>query len=156
MRTPAVYKRATRKLVALMVAVSLLTLSESKAKLAQEKPGQTLQATALVNEAYLRLLKDRPDRWQNRAHFFGVAAQIMRRILVDFARRRPRVERDQEAIRMSLDEAMTVSAERDPDLGRGAQAGAGMPVWPVEIPQSPRPARGRCGGRADPGWSARA
>jgi len=82
----------------------------------RESEGHTLQTSALINEAYVRLIDWKAVRWQNRAHFFGVAAQIMRRILVDFARRRPRVDHDQEAIRMSLDEAMTISAERDPDL----------------------------------------
>src|ERR671912_2532678 len=82
----------------------------------QERGGHLLQTSALINEAYLRLIDWKAVRWQNRAHFFGVAAQIMRRILVDFARRRPRVDRDKEAIKMSLDEAMTVSSQRDPDL----------------------------------------
>src|SRR5688572_33088773 len=54
----------------------------------QERPGHTLQTSALVNEAYLRLIDWRNARWQNRAHFFGVAAQLMRRVLVDFARHR--------------------------------------------------------------------
>ena len=54
--------------------------------------------------------------WQNRAHFFGVAAQMMRRILVDFARRRPHVDKDAEALQISLDEAMTISAEKYGDL----------------------------------------
>jgi RNA polymerase sigma factor (TIGR02999 family) len=54
--------------------------------MAQEKPGHTLQATALVNEAYLRLVDINRMQWQNRAHFFAVSAQMMRRILVDFAR----------------------------------------------------------------------
>src|SRR5262245_48709734 len=56
--------------------------------LRQERPNHTLQPTALVNEAYLRLIGQRRVTWQNRAHFFGVAAQAMRRILVDSARRR--------------------------------------------------------------------
>src|SRR5262245_66637161 len=54
----------------------------------RERPGHTLQATALVNEAYVRLIAWKDVEWQNRAHFFGVAAQIMRRILVDYARSR--------------------------------------------------------------------
>src|SRR5688572_30421179 len=88
----------------------------AKRYMSRERSDHLLQTSALINEAYIRLIDWKAVRWQNRAHFFGVAAQIMRRILVDFARRRPRVERDQEAIRMSLDEAMTVSTERDPDL----------------------------------------
>ena len=82
----------------------------------RERPDHLLQTSALINEAYIRLIDWKNVRWQNRAHFFGVAAQMMRRILVDFARRRPRVDRDVEAIRMSLDEAMTISGGRDPDL----------------------------------------
>src|SRR5262245_2369845 len=57
-----------------------------------ERPGHTLQTTALINEAYLRLIDWKNVRWQNRAHFFGVAAEVMRRILVDFARARHRSE----------------------------------------------------------------
>src|ERR1051325_11137782 len=87
-----------------------------KRYMSRERPDHLLPTSALINEAYVRLIDWKAVRWQNRAHFFGVAAQIMRRILVDFARRRPRVDHDQEAIRMSLDQAMTISAERDPDL----------------------------------------
>ncbi|UCE61365.1 MAG: hypothetical protein JSU63_06380, partial [Phycisphaerales bacterium] len=61
-------------------------------KLAREKPGQTLQATALVHEAYLRLLGGEGEKWQNSAHFFGAAAEAMRRILVESARRKARVK----------------------------------------------------------------
>jgi RNA polymerase sigma factor (TIGR02999 family) len=82
----------------------------------RERPDHLLQTSALINEAYVRLIDWKAVRWQNRAHFFGVAAQMMRRILVDFARSRPRVDKNVEAIRMSLDAAMTVSSERDPDL----------------------------------------
>src|SRR5215470_5460404 len=73
--------------------------------MAGERPNHLFQTTALINEAYIRLIGWKSVRWQNRAHFFGVAAQIMRRILVDFARRRPRIDKDMEAVRMSLDEA---------------------------------------------------
>jgi RNA polymerase sigma factor (TIGR02999 family) len=63
-------------------------------RLAHEKPGQSLQATALVHEAYLRLVGgDRPPRWDSRAHFFAAAAEAMRRILIDNARRRHRLKR---------------------------------------------------------------
>lgn len=61
-------------------------------KLAQERPGQTLQATALVHEAYLRLLGDEAARWENSAHFFAAAAEAMRRILVESARRKARLK----------------------------------------------------------------
>ncbi len=88
----------------------------AKRYMSRERPDHLLQTSALINEAYVRLIDWKAVRWQNRAHFFGVAAQIMRRILVDFARRRPRVDKDMEAIRMSLDEAMTISIKRDPDL----------------------------------------
>ncbi|HZN06781.1 MAG TPA: ECF-type sigma factor [Pyrinomonadaceae bacterium] len=82
----------------------------------RERPDHLLQTSALINEAYIRLIDWKNVRWQNRAHFFGVAAQMMRRILVDFARRRPRVDHEKEAVRMSLDDAMTISTEKDPDL----------------------------------------
>src|SRR5678815_3931880 len=77
----------------------------AKRYMSRERPDHLLQTSALINEAYVRLIDWKAVRWQNRAHFFGVAAQIMRRILVDFARRRPRVDKDMEAIRMSLDDA---------------------------------------------------
>jgi RNA polymerase sigma factor (TIGR02999 family) len=82
----------------------------------QERPGHTLQTTALVNEAYLRLVDLKQMRWQDRAHFLAVAAQVMRRILVEFARRRRRHKRGGEAQRVSLDEALEVSQERAVDL----------------------------------------
>ena len=88
----------------------------AKRYMSRERVDHVLQTSALINEAYVRLIDWKAVRWQNRAHFFGVAAQIMRRILVDFARRRPRVNKDMEAIRMSLDDALTISSERDPDL----------------------------------------
>ena len=80
--------------------------------MSRERPGHTLQTSALVNEAYVRLIDWKNVRWQNRAHFFGVSAGLMRRILVDFARARPRVD-GREAARVSLDEALGVSRERD-------------------------------------------
>lgn len=82
----------------------------------RERDNHLLQTSALINEAFLRLIDWKSVRWQNRAHFFGVAAQMMRRILVDFARQRPRVERDVEAKMISLDGAMTVAHEQDADL----------------------------------------
>jgi len=88
----------------------------AKRYMSRERPNHLLQTSALINEAYVRLIDWKAVRWQNRAHFFGVAAQMMRRILVDFARRRPRAEKDQEAVQLSLDEALTVTTERDPDL----------------------------------------
>jgi RNA polymerase sigma factor (TIGR02999 family) len=84
--------------------------------LARERPGHTLQPTALVNEAYVRLINWKDARFRDRAHFFGVSAQLMRRILVDFARSRPRVAGGVEARRVELDEALAVSRGRDSDL----------------------------------------
>lgn len=84
--------------------------------LAGERPGHTLQTTALVNEAYLRLIDSSRVRWQNRAHFFGVSAQLMRRILVDFARSRHKLKRGGGAVQVSLDEAAIISHEPSADL----------------------------------------
>jgi RNA polymerase sigma-70 factor (ECF subfamily) len=81
----------------------------------RERDGHTLQTTALVNEAYMRLIDWKSAKFENRAHFFGVSAQLMRRILVDFARKRPRV--DERVIQhVSIEEALTVTASRDADL----------------------------------------
>jgi RNA polymerase sigma factor (TIGR02999 family) len=82
----------------------------------RERPGHTLQTTALVNEAYLRLVGQREPRWQNRAHFFGIAARMMRRILIDHARKVAYAKRGGGAPRISLDEACIVSAERAAEL----------------------------------------
>ncbi len=81
----------------------------------RERQNHTLQTTALVNEAYMRLIDWKTAKWENRAHFFGVSAQLMRRILVDFARKRPKTE-DEIVKHVSLDEAFTVSTEKDADL----------------------------------------
>ena len=87
----------------------------AKHYLKRERPGHTLQTSALVNEAYVRLINWKTARFENRAHFYGVSAQLMRRILVDFARRRPRVEGD--SVRhVSLEEALSVTVEPDADL----------------------------------------
>ena len=82
----------------------------------QERAGHLLQTTALVNEAYMRLIDWKNVSWQNRAHFFGVSAQLMRRILVDMARSRPRAEHGGEAHHTTLDETLVVSPKRDTDL----------------------------------------
>jgi RNA polymerase sigma factor (TIGR02999 family) len=81
-----------------------------------ERPGHTLQPTAIVHEAYLRLIDQTQVNWQNRAHFFGVAAQMMRRILVDHARTKQRDKRGGPARKLSLDEAMNLSKGRAADL----------------------------------------
>jgi RNA polymerase sigma-70 factor (ECF subfamily) len=82
----------------------------------RENAGHTLQTSALVNEAYLRLIEAHRVRWQNRSHFFAVSAQIMRRILVDFARARQNLKRGGGACQVSLDEGWVVSPERGADL----------------------------------------
>ena len=74
-----------------------------------ETPGHTLQPTALVNEAYLRLIDQTRVKWQDRAHFFAIAAQTMRRILIDHARGRARLKRGGDACRVSIDEAAAVT-----------------------------------------------
>lgn len=84
--------------------------------LRREQPGQTLQPTALVNEAYLRLLKDRPDRWQNRAHFCAIAAHSMRQILIERARARHAQKRGGARVRVTLDDALVAGGERSIDL----------------------------------------
>src|ERR671916_2137346 len=84
--------------------------------MSRERTGHLLQTSALVNEAYLRLIDWKNVRWQNRAHFFGVAAQMMRRILVDVARRRPKGEGGRPAQQVSLEAAFYVPHEPDADL----------------------------------------
>jgi len=84
--------------------------------MSRERHGHTLQPTALVNEAYLRLVDSSRVRWQNRAHFFTLAARLMRRILVDAARSRSNLKRGGDLHRTTLDDALLVSAHPDPDL----------------------------------------
>jgi len=103
--------------------------------LRRERPGQTLQATALVHDAYLRLLQDSQLSWQNRAHFFGIAARSMRQILIERARARHAAKRGGDRVRVTfdpdlivgarepidfeaLDDALTRLAALDPDLAR--------------------------------------
>ena len=82
----------------------------------RERPDHTLQTTALVNEAYLKLNDQREVRWQNRAHFFGIAAQIMRRILIDHARKHAYAKRGGGAVHVPLDEAAVLTKERAAEL----------------------------------------
>jgi RNA polymerase sigma factor (TIGR02999 family) len=82
----------------------------------RESPGHTLQTSALVNEAFLKLVDQRNVRWQNRAHFYGIAAQMMRRILVDYARNRRYAKRGGGAPELSLDEALIVCDERSAEV----------------------------------------
>jgi RNA polymerase sigma factor (TIGR02999 family) len=84
--------------------------------MARERQGHTLQATALVNEAYLRLIEVKQVRWQNRTHFFAMAARMMRRILVDSARARHNEKRGGDVSKVSLDEALVVSKDAGRDL----------------------------------------
>ena len=84
--------------------------------MAHERPGHTLQPTALVNEAYVRLVDSAQANFESRAHFFAVCAQVMRRILVDWARSRQAGKRGGDAPRLELDEALVVSEEPGRDL----------------------------------------
>jgi RNA polymerase sigma factor (TIGR02999 family) len=84
--------------------------------MAGERPGHDLQATALINEAYLRLVDWKGVKWADRAHFFGMAANMMRRVLVDHARTRDRLKRGGDVIRVSLVEAATVPAPEPADV----------------------------------------
>ncbi len=88
----------------------------AKRYMSHESPGHTLQTTALVNEAYLRLVDWKNVRWENRSHFFAVSAQMMRRILVDFARRRPLPKRHGGVHLVTLDEAANFASEQHADL----------------------------------------
>src|ERR1700758_1656961 len=81
-----------------------------------ERPGHTLQTTALVNEAYLRLVNSRKVNWQNRAHFFAISARLMRRILVDHARTRGYQKRGGGVPKVTLDEAVMGPRERGHNL----------------------------------------
>jgi len=84
--------------------------------MARERPGHTLQTTALVHEAYVRLIDWKNVRWRDRAHFFGVSARLMRYVLVEYARRSPQRARRGEVQRVSLDKALEISRERCADL----------------------------------------
>jgi len=99
--TPLVYKELRRL---------------AKHYMARERPGHTLQTTALVNEAYLKLVDSTRMNWHNRAHFFAVSAQLMRRVLVDFARSRRSLKRGADAGLISLEEAPVVSSNPSRDL----------------------------------------
>ena len=82
----------------------------------RERPGHTLQTSALVNEAYIRMVDWKSVRWENRAHFFAVSARLMRRILVDFARSRKYAKRSGGARHVSIEEAIVVSCERSAEI----------------------------------------
>src|SRR5690242_7819028 len=88
----------------------------AKRYMSRERPGHLLQTSALINEAYIRLIDWKNVRWQNRAHFFGVAAQLMRRILVDFARDRQYVKRGGGMLLVSLSDAASFVVQRGEDF----------------------------------------
>ena len=105
--------RAALEQLVPMVHAELYRLARRYMK--QERAGHMLQPTALVNEAYMRLINWKNVEWKNRAHFFGVSAQLMRRILVDFARQRPR-RGENTAPQVSLDENLAISEGPGNDL----------------------------------------
>ena len=84
--------------------------------LKRERPGHTLQTTALIHEAYIRLIDQKNVHWQNRAHFYAISAKLMRRILVDHARSRQAAKRGGSDIKLPLEEAMIASEGREVDL----------------------------------------
>jgi RNA polymerase sigma factor (TIGR02999 family) len=84
--------------------------------MSQERPGHTLQTTALLDDAYLQLTEKTGPQWQNRAHFFAMSAQLMRRIMVDHARQRQALKRGGGAIRVTLDESAAVTQTRAAEL----------------------------------------
>jgi RNA polymerase sigma factor (TIGR02999 family) len=88
----------------------------AKRYMARENAGHMLQPTALVHEAYLRLIEQKHVRWQNRAHFFGISGKLMRRILVDMARARQQTKRGGAARQVALDEALVISKAPGEDL----------------------------------------
>ena len=88
----------------------------AKRQMQRERPDDILQTTALINEAYLRLVSIRNVHWQNRAHFFALCARLMRRILVDFARSRDYTKREGGALPISLNESLVVSRQLTKDL----------------------------------------
>lgn len=86
--------------------------------LRRERPDHTIQATALIHEAYLRLFDIRQVRWQDRTHFFAIVAKVMRRVLIEYARAQGCSKRGGGVRRVNLDEALTISAKSDPEIVR--------------------------------------
>ncbi len=80
------------------------------------KPGNTLQTTAVINEAYMRLVDQKRVHWQNRAHFYGIAANMMRRILLNYLRDQRRIKRGGNGVQVSLSEVMIISAEKSDEI----------------------------------------
>ncbi len=127
MNQPATQKEITRLLLAwgagdkaaldeLMPLVYAELRKLARNYMRQQPADHTLQTTALVNEAYLRLIDSSRVNWQNRTHFFAISAQLMRRILVDFARKRSSLKRGGEVQMVELDEALIVPLEQKTDL----------------------------------------
>jgi RNA polymerase sigma-70 factor (ECF subfamily) len=113
---PAPASRQSVELDSLLPIVYQELRRLAAAYLRRERPGQTLQPTALVHEAYLRLMKDRPGRWQNRAHFCAIAAHSMRQILIERARARGALKRGGAQPRVTLDEALVAGGEQSFDI----------------------------------------
>jgi RNA polymerase sigma factor (TIGR02999 family) len=88
----------------------------ARAQMNRESPGHTLQTTALVNEAYLKLIDQKKVKWQNRAHFFAIAATLMRRILLDHAKSQQRAKRGGQALHVSLTDALANHGSKSEDL----------------------------------------
>ena len=88
----------------------------ARSQMARESPGHTLQATAFVHEAYIRLMADEGSRFQNKAHFFTAAAEAMRRILIEHARRKNRNKRQGNMQRIDLDETLMIQEPKDEEL----------------------------------------
>jgi len=111
-------ERATRGDAPALEALMPLVYAELRRLAAHylkgERPGQTLQPTALVHEAYLKLLKDRPERWQNRAHFCAIAAHSMRQVLIERARARDALKRGGGQPRVTFDEGLPAAAAERP------------------------------------------
>ena len=101
----------------------------------QERPDHTLQATSLVNEAYLRLIDVNRVEWRDRAHFLAVAAQMMRRILVEFARNRQRQKRGGGAVRVSLDDVQELPEANERDLVALSEALSGLATFDARMSQ---------------------
>lgn len=116
-RTTGKSKTSDRRAVSkLMPAVYDELRRLARHYLRRERPGQSLQATALVNEAYLRLKKDKRQPWQDRTHFLAIAATSMRQILVERARARNAAKRGGAQIRITLDEAVAAGGEKSIDF----------------------------------------
>ena len=111
------YGRGDKKALDKLMPIVYEELRRQAARyLRKEQPGHTLQTTALIHEAYVRLVDQRHVQWQNRAHFFGIAAQLMRRILVDHARTKKRVKRGGSDVKVSIDDANVAVKGQDLDV----------------------------------------